>query len=354
MKYYFTILLLLLFSIGCKKEDSTENDRSMEEVGQFVLTHFADRIALQTYSDMNEQMNELRIACNDFQTASTEANLEKARKAWKDVRSIWEQSEAFLFGPVSTENIDPGMDTWPVDFHSMDSLLQTSNTFDQAYLNILGDELKGFHPTEYLLWGENGNKSAAAFTQREKEYLAALAEDLRMKASSLYSFWQPATPGNYHDHMTKAGTSASVYASQKAAFEEMVLSMAGICEEVANGKLLEPFAAQDPSLEESPFSGNSLTDFRNNIQGVKNIYEGKYKVDGYGIEDLVKKNNLSLNASIHAKLNNALFSFNLITDPFGTAIITQRSQIQQSIDAINELKKVLEEDLLNYIRIHTK
>jgi uncharacterized iron-regulated protein len=73
--------------------------------------------------------------------------------AWKDVRSTWEQSEAFLFGPVATNNIDPSTDTWPVDYNALDSLSNTGNAFTQSYLNTLGDELKGYHPSEYLLWG---------------------------------------------------------------------------------------------------------------------------------------------------------------------------------------------------------
>jgi hypothetical protein len=50
---------------------------------------------------------------------------------------------------------------------------------------------------------------------------------------------------------------------KRAVFEEIVNGMIGICDEVANGKMLDPFVAADPSLEESPYSQNSLTDFKN-------------------------------------------------------------------------------------------
>ena len=52
---------------------------------------------------------------------------------------------------------------------------------DEAYIEGLDEEhdaLKGFHPIEYLLWGVNGDKKAADLTDREKEYLVALAQNL--------------------------------------------------------------------------------------------------------------------------------------------------------------------------------
>lgn len=148
---------------------------------------------------------------------------------WKKPKPIgkvcvlyWEKSEAFLLGPVSTENIDPGIDTWPVDYRSLDSLLATTNTFDQPFINSLGDELKGFHPCEYLFWGTNSNKLPADLTNKECEYLIALALDLRSKSEFLKNRMEPSTADNHLEHMINAGNPTSVYTSKKAAFEEVV------------------------------------------------------------------------------------------------------------------------------------
>ena len=52
--------------------------------------------------------------------------------------------------------------------------------------------------------------------------------------------------------------------------------MAGICKEVGeqdvNGKMYNPYITQDSSLAESPYSGNSLIDFKNNIKSVFEYY----------------------------------------------------------------------------------
>ncbi len=114
--------------------------------------------------------------------------------------------------------------------------------------------------------------------------------------------------------------------------------------------MFEPFAGLDPSLEESPFSKNSLTDFKNNISGVKNVYYGDFILDGTGFNDFLIKNNASLHSAISNQINNAIISFDGISVPFGEAIISQRTQVQHVMDQINILKTTLETQALPFIQ----
>ncbi len=353
MKSTYILLAVIVFLASCKKNDENdvvESSLSNQEIQTNVLRDFSYNVALASYESLENKTNTFYMACVDFDATQNETNLNNTRNAWKDARSIWEQSEAFLFGPVSTANIDPSTDTWPVDFNALDSLMGTANAFTQSYINSLGDELKGYHPSEYLLWGADGQKLPEAFTARESEYLIALAADLQIKATTLRASWDPDVANNYLSDVVNAGQPTSLYPSQRSAFEELVNGMIGICDEVANGKIEEPFAMADPSLEESPFSQNSIVDFKNNILGVKNVYFGKFIADGYGIHDFMTKNNLSLHNKIATEIDNALNSFNGITIPFGEAIIQQPTQVQHVINQINILKETLEVDLLPFIQ----
>ncbi|NCA22267.1 MAG: hypothetical protein EBS86_14155, partial [Crocinitomicaceae bacterium] len=87
-----------------------------------------------------------------------------------------------------------------------------------------------------------------------------------------------------------------------------------------------------------------------NIICVQNVYLGKYSTDGKGLEDLVRKYNLTLDNTIKTKINNAIAALGTVTDPFGTAISTQQVQVQNAIDAIDELKEVLELQLLPFVQ----
>jgi len=344
-------ILSLFFS--CKKEENTSEiePRSNKEIQSKILQDFTSVIAYPLYQTLENQMTVLYQACIALQQQADQTHLDAARSAWRNVRATWEKSEAFLFGPVSTNNIDPGSDTWPVDFNALDSLLNSPNAFTQVFMQSLGDELKGYHPAEYILWGQNGNKTAAQLQARELEYLIALTADLQIKTTLLRNAWDPAVNGNYSLEVIHAGTTQSLYPSQKAALEEIVNAMAGICDEVANGKIAEPFVASDPTLEESPFSQNSLIDFKNNISGVELVYYGRFVNDGDGLEDFLKKNNLTLHNKIVNQLNNALSAFNGITVPFGQAIVSQPTQVQHLIDRINELKSTLEDELIPFIQV---
>jgi predicted lipoprotein len=348
----FSAFLVLSLFTSCRKDQETAPDDNLidEQLEAAILTDFSDHVARANYTELEQRLEALHSAAVALQSSPDAAKLGTAREAWRSARAAWERSEAFLFGPVSTENIDPSTDTWPVDYLSLDSLLASSLDLSPTNIHALGDELKGYHPTEYLLWGTDGNKQPSQFTVRELEYLVALTADLKDKGNALRASWDASLPGNYGETFSTAGGGNPVYATRRAAFEELVNGIAGICDEVANGKIGEPFFAQDPTLEESPFSDNSLSDFTNNLVGVRNVYRGDYSTDGKGIQDYLQRHNLSLHNTISAQIDQAIASLSAITVPFGEAIVLQPSQVQMAIDKINILKTTLDEELLPYLQ----
>lgn len=346
--------MLVVALIACRKPDEDPDPTpSSPALSAEILSASASNVFAATYSDLKGEAILLYTNTQALAATTDETNLTACKQSWRDCRSAWEQSESFLFGPVSSENIDPRIDTWPVNFADLDSILASSAVFSAGYIDSLDDALKGFHPIEYLLFGVNGNKTATAFTQRELEYLNALTLNLQVLTTDLADYWNSSAQGSYFGSFTTAGAGSTVYSTERSAYEEMVNAMAGICDEVANGKMNEPFTAQDPSLEESPFAFNSIADFTNNIRGVKNVYLGVYNADGKGLEDLVRAHNLSLDGQVKQKIDVALATLGTITVPFGQAITQQPVQVQNSINAINDLKATLENDLLPFVQLHT-
>ena len=126
--------------------------------------------------------------------------------------------------------------------------------------------------------------------------------------------------------------------------------MQSICDEVANSKITEPFESGDASLEESPFAKNSFVDFKNNIDGIMLMYQGKFNKDGKGMEDLVRANNLSLDAEIKSKHAAAIAALTAIKVPFGEAITSKASDVQNAINKINELADVLDVKLRSFVQ----
>lgn len=344
-----------LIAVSACSDDNDNSSQVNTTLNTEVLADFSATIALPVYTDLAAKTSTLYDQVIALKTdGATDTELEACRTTWKQARQIWEQSESFLFGPVSTNNIDPRIDTWPVNFTDLDAQLNSDNKFTEEYINNLEDALKGFHPIEYLIYGSNGQKTASELTARHIEYLEGLALNLKTLTASLQTSWETSTSGSYYTAFANAGNGSTVYTTQLAAFEELVNAMSDICDEVANSKINDVYEAQDASLEESPFSKNSITDFTNNITGVQNVYLGKYTADGKGLEDIVRAYNLQLDSDIKSKLNAALTALGNITDPFGEAIKSQPIQVQNAVTAINDLKTVLDEQLHPFVQQHAK
>lgn len=347
-------LFALLVLSACSKESESPDPAPETGVAPAtVLSAFTDNVARANYNDLAARATTLRGAVEAFTNTISDADLAACKQAWRDARLSWELSESMLFGPVSTDNIDPRIDTWPVNFVDLEAQLGSGQAFTAEYINNLEDALKGFHPIEYLLFGQDGNKTAPQMTAREREYLVALCMNLEALTSHLANIWDAADGNNYGTIFSTAGNGNSTYPTQRAAFEEMVNAMITICDEVANAKMHEPFIAQDPMLEESPFAKNSITDFTNNIRGVENVYLGRYAANGTGLEDLVRQYDLQADAAIKQRITAAVAALGTITVPFGQALTEQPVQVQQAIDAINALAGTLQSELLPLVQQHT-
>ena len=340
------ILVSTLFACGKKNTNTIENTTLKTD----ILHHVAYKVCAASYTEMYHKALSLEQSINTLQTTPTQNNLLACRDAWKQVRETWETTESWLFGPISANNIDPRIDTWPVDFVAIDSVLASPVIFTDSYMQSLDDALKGFHPIEYFMWGANGNKLASDFTPRQFEYLQALSKNLRILCEEVNSTWV----NGYADELAKAGNGSTTYSNINSAYIEIVDAMSGICDEVANGKINDPFLAQDPLLEESPFSKNSIVDFTKNIDGVMVIYQGYFNTDGLGVEDLVRQYNTSLDLSIKQAHGEAINALQAVTLPFGEAIISQPVLVQNAIHKINALHVVLDTKLKPFLQQYAK
>ncbi|RVT98281.1 hypothetical protein EOD41_18090 [Mucilaginibacter limnophilus] len=342
---------LVLAGVSCKKDKSDNNNTDTETLKKQILSTAATTVCRASYEDMYAKAQALQTAVNTLNTTPNDDNLADARVKWKAMRTTWEQTEAWLFGPVSENQIDPRIDTWPVDFNALENILHGNDTLTEEYVDNLEESLKGFHPIEYLLWGENGNKTAAEFTAREKEFLGSLTQNLVKLTKEVRDTWS--TDG-YDKQLENAGSGSTAFPTQRAAFIQLVDGMSGICNEVANGKIKDPFDAANPDLEESPFAQNSLIDFTNNINGIMAMYQGRFTADGQGLEDLVREKNLSLDADIKSKHAAAIAALNDIKVPFGEAITHEQSKVQNAMNKINALFDVLDGDLKDFVQAQVK
>ncbi len=350
MKKVF-FLLIIPVAVGlhsCNKADTgTGTATDFKTLEQTVLTDFTNNVALSGYLKLSVAAADLNSKIQTLNTSPTDANLQLSRDAWKNMRQTWEQCEGFLFGPVEDNDYDPNMDTWPTDYAQMDSLLASNNALEVSDIQNFTLSLRGYHPIEYIIFGNHGSRTGAQITAAQKKYMVSLSADLLNTCNALYLSWTSA-PDNFAQKVMTAGSGSTKYASKKEVYQALTGSLIDICEEVGDSKMKEPYDARNPAIVESPYSGNSTTDFKNNIIGIQNVYMGLN--GGKGLKDLVAAKNKSLDNTLQAQISAAISSFNNITANYEDAIISQRVQIQQTMSALATLKETLENQLVPFIQ----
>ncbi len=337
------ISALLLLSSCSKDPSSTISDYQHE------LNNIASDVILPTYADLYEKTQALVNTLTILESTPNTANLEAAKQAWRDARTPWEQSEAFLFGPVDQKGLDPSIDSWPVNATDLDAVLSSQQTLTKAYIDGLDGTLKGFHTIEYLLFGNDGNKQVADFTPRQFEYLRACAQSLNGATESLYFSWKP-DHDNFIANILNAGKSGSIYPSQKSALQEIINGLVAIADEVANGKINDPYSQQNLTLEESRFSANSKKDFADNIRSIKNAYIGQYRnSSGLGISTIISAKNPTLDIKVRQQTDDAIFAIEAIQGTFTSAIFNAPQSVETAREKVRTLQQTLESEVLPII-----
>ena len=357
-----SVIIYCLALSACSKSSDSGSTQSFTAIETDVINDFVSKTALPQYNNLVAAGNSLDMNITTLNTTTTDANLQAAQVSWKAMRQVWERCEGFLIGPVEGGDYDPNSDTWPTDYHQMDSLLASSNPLNLSDVQALPQTLRGYHPIEYLIFGEGGSRKASELDTRKKKYLVSLSADLKSIVAALQGDWT-SNPINYSNAVKTAGAAGnSTYAKKLDFFLDITEDngMAGICNEVGqqneDGKMWNPYLSKDSTLAESPYSGNSLIDFKNNIIGAQQVYLGLNS--GKGMKDLVAAKNKDLDNKIQAAFTSAINSFDNISGSdnmrFEVAIYNRRPAIQATVTQLNSLQALLENDLATFLQTNVK
>ncbi len=275
------------------------------------------------------------------------ALLPAVQHAWRDARVPWEQSEAFLFGPVDTDEHDPFLDTWPLNVTDLEAIIASSA--DIAAVE-LADDVQGFHALEYLLFQDmNGNTDPAAIVaalhndERRRAYLRRVVMEFARHTQELRDSWDP-DMGNFVAELAMAGHGSMTYDSERAAMQTLLEAMIGIAAELHDAKL----GAPSPAEEESRYSNNSRIDFLNNVRSINNVYEGRFdQLDrtSMGVTDFVASQNPALDAEVRMAIRDAKAAIIAIPEPFGQSITAHPDAVANAIQAAMALETKLGEVL---------
>jgi len=364
-KSTFWLILMCLIWVGvssCSDDDTPETpdpvDVVTEEQIDDVIVTYVDRTVIPTYAEMETKVSAMSAAVNAFISSGLQSDLDAACDAWRAARKPWEESEAFLYGPAEYENLDPSLDSWPLDKDGLDQLLSSGDfssigeeDSDDEDLAEQAQSLRGFHTLEYLLFIDGSNKKVEDMTANEKGYAKAVSDRLLKDTQLLHKAWVSGleteeVPVAFGDELKQHTTRRT--SSAYTVLGDFIIDggIINILEEVGDVKIGNPYNYwkkgdyETAVLEvESWYSWNSLTDYEDNIISVENSYMGGRsgnRNDATSLSALVRSVDSALDTQVQAQIAATRKAIQNIPAPFRSNLDAS-TEIEAAMDACADL-----------------
>ena len=356
---------------ACEKENTTTTDN--DKWAQSIAAQFVDHTVAPTYSALASNAEQLADQLAALKANPSDAALQQACQTFLAAREQWEKSEAFLFGAAGDYGVDPHIDSWPLDEDALATLMNSpamlaaldADDGDVVAGERLGNALLGFHGIEYILFRDGQPRSASTITADQWKYVVAVAGDLRNRCYQLEVGWlgnaapaahiakleeleMPYTVAggdySYGQNIKNAGQAGSTYGTRTAALMALVQGCTDIADEVGSSKIYAAWHGEDITYIESPYSHMSITDFRNNIISIQNVYLGGIegqRDESKSLHNYVKNLNAALDNKVLSAIDNALAKINTMPAPF--VLHYSDAANGQAVEACAALSETLDE-----------
>lgn len=367
------LMMIALLGITCgfaacsdDKDDPVPNQLDTRKTA--IITQYVNGVVIPTYRSLADEAVELATLCEELRQNPSQSKVDECCESWISARKYWELSEAFLFGAAADYNIDPHIDSWPLQKSQLDNILANDALIDALdedgagadAFATLGYGLLGFHAVEYVLFRDGAPRKVSEITEAELIYNAAVAQDLANQTVRLEASWaglanissakqkrleefelEPSF--NYGENMITAGmTGNTLYKTQLAAMEQILTGASDISDEVGNTKITDPVNSGNVLDVESWYSWNSIADFTDNIRSVRNAYYGSLdgSVGNNSMAAYINKVNSSLDSNVRKAIDNAINEISSMPAPFRNHLT--KAETQKAVDACNTLLDALD------------
>lgn len=366
----------MTLSLASCNEDGpvVDPDDEKNEAFEALANQFVDNTVNPTYKALADYSETLVDNLKALKSSKTQANVNAACETFLEARAWWEMSEAFLFGAATDFGIDPHIDSWPLDLDGLKDELGNASHIaameaDDADIWAgakLGPELLGFHGIEYIIFADGEPKAVANISDDELTYAVAVAGDLRNKCFQLQVSWAGSATnpssristvegdlelnttvnsGSYYgENMKNASQAGSTYSSWTTAAQAIVDGCMTIVDEVGTQKIGQAYNGEDIHYIESPYSHMSITDFRDNMISVQNVYMGGVegsRDESKSLHGYLQTANAELDARCIAAIENAIEKITAMKAPF--VLYYTDPSCGTAIDACTALNEVLTE-----------
>ena len=322
--------------VGQATTSISSSDKEMQKVAK----NYVQEVVYPTYQALASNARTLYSAAQTLYKSAeagtmTQNEINAACEAFKKTRQEWERSEAFLFGSATDNELDPHIDSWPLDRDELERALTNENLIagfksenPAKFVSEHNTEFQsvlGFHGMEFVLFRNGAHRTVEALKANDTDegvtsvkgidelaFLQAVAADVRNITALLEFTWMGSAASNEtkailsgegsyvfntlrYNGLASNGTmcfgqfllspsSNTGYQSWQGIMNQIFVGgCSNICAEVADQKLGQAYrvaTGQGNTTEdskdyiESPYSHRSFTDYQDNIYSIKNSLYG--------------------------------------------------------------------------------
>ncbi|WP_308236050.1 imelysin family protein [uncultured Prevotella sp.] len=322
--------------VGQATTSISSSDKEMQKVAK----NYVQEVVYPTYQALASNARTLYSAAQTLYKSAekgtmTQDEINAACEAFKNTRQEWERSEAFLFGSATDNELDPHIDSWPLDRDELERALTNENLIagfksenPAKFVSEHNTEFQsvlGFHGMEFVLFRNGAHRTVEALKANDTDegvtsvkgidelaFLQAVAADVRNITALLEFTWMGSAASNEtkailsgegsyvfsklrYNGLASNGTmcfgqfllspsSNTGYQSWQGTMNQIFVGgCSNICAEVADQKLGQAYrvatgqgSTTDDSKDyiESPYSHRSFIDYQDNIYSIKNSLYG--------------------------------------------------------------------------------
>lgn len=322
--------------VGQATTSISSSDKEMQKVAK----NYVQEVVYPTYQALASNARTLYSAAQTLYKSAeagtmTQNEINAACEAFKNTRREWERSEAFLFGSATDNELDPHIDSWPLDRDELERALTNENLIagfksenPAKFVSEHNTEFQsvlGFHGMEFVLFRNGAHRTVEALKANDTDegvtsvkgidelaFLQAVAADVRNITALLEFTWMGSAASNEtkailsgegsyvfstlrYNGLASNGTmcfgqfllspsSNTGYQSWQGTMNQIFVGgCSNICAEVADQKLGQAYrvaTGQGNTTEdskdyiESPYSHRSFIDYQDNIYSIKNSLYG--------------------------------------------------------------------------------
>ena len=326
---------------------------------QAMLESLGSEVIIPSYASFAQETAALVSMATAFCDAPTTSSLKNLQSQWKRARVAWKQMDVIEFGPYVDQpwRLGPKIDSWPVREDTVEDNLASEEPLSLERVRTLGASSRGLPVMEYLIFDAGGvdaalAKFADANGAQRCNYTTALAEDLDANAQAMVQAWSH-DGDDYLGALVASGEAGTPFMSVREASNEIVNRMIFLAENVMQLKLGQPLGLEsggepEPGQVESRYSDHSLEDILANLDGLENLYRGRFgEHRGIGVQRWVRWYNPDVDRRVVASMLKARWAVEDIPEPLSRAVVEHGDAVQAAYDQVRELRNTLGVDMIN-------